>query len=267
MAKSKKEKPKLKLKTALFKGSFIHNPVLTQAIGLCPIVAAATTFRNSLALSFMTMLLLLVCEGLTSLFLKKLSRWIRVAVYTLVSSVVIALFDSLALGLSSDSGAGLGIYLYLLSVSALTVIRCEQFAARTTLRNSLTDAFACSIGYGIVAIIIGTVREFITYGSFMSSEEVIPKFPAATLPFVSLVLLGLLGAMHKAYIIKFHPTEETDAFSLQSAEDKILLKDPGLGHKKPRKKRRNSDDENFDAIRPRYSIEDVVIEREGEDNA
>lgn len=267
MADKRREKPKLKLKTALFKGSFIHNPVLTQAIGLCPIVAAATTVRNSLSLSFMLMLLLLVNEGLTSLFLKKLSRWIRVAVYTLVSSVVVALFDSFAINLSSDSGAGLGIYLYLLSVNALIVIRCEQFAARTTLRNSLTDAFACSLGYGAVALIVGAVREFITYGTVMPSGDVTPKISAAALPFVALVILGFLAAMQKAYILKFHPTEETDTFSLQSAEDKVLLKDPGLGQKKPQNKKRRFDEDSFDAIRPRYTIEDVVIEREGDDNA
>ncbi|MBQ8503799.1 MAG: hypothetical protein IJ491_05935 [Clostridia bacterium] len=256
MAKNKKEQPKLKFRTALFKGSFIHNPVLTQVIGICPIVAAATTTKNGIALAVMTLLLLVAAEMLTSLFLKKIPRWVRIAVYTLSSALVTALFEPFITSISSN----LGIYLYLLSVNALIVIRCEKFACRTTVRNSLVDAVACSVGFGAVSIIVGAVREFITYGTVFPEADALPKITASALPFVGLLILGILAALHKAYIIRFHPTEERDTFSLSSVEEKILLKDPGLGHKK-KKSRKKASDDSFDLIRPRYSIEDVVTKK------
>lgn len=262
MPKEKKQKPKLKLKTALFKGSFIHNPLLTQVIGICPVVAVCTTIKNALALSFVTALLLMICEALTSLLLKKVSRFIRVALYAVLSAVVIAVIEPFI----SDFGANIGIYLYLLSVNALIVIRCEKFASRTTVRNSLVDAVACSVGYGAVALIVGTVREFITYGTVFPSADATPKISASALPFVGLAVLGILAAVHKAYIIKFHPTEEMDTFSLLSVEEKPVFKDPGLMQKKQKPKKRTDEDDNFDAIRPRYSIEDIAIEREGSDD-
>lgn len=261
MAKVKKEKPKLKLRTALFKGSFIHNPVLTQIIGICPIAAAATTLKNGFALSVAMLLLLVITECLTSLLLKKISRWVRVAVYALVCAAVIAVSEPFITSLSSN----LGIYLYLLSVNVLIVIRCEKFACRTTVRNSLVDAVACSVGFGAVALIVGAVRELITYGTLFPAEDTPPKISASALPFAALVILGILAALHKAYIIRFYPTEERDTFSLMSVEEKTVLKDPGLGQKKKKTKKKPDEEDNFDAIRPRYSIEDIETEREDTD--
>ena len=45
--KNKNNSQKLSFSLAVFKGSFIHNPVLTQVLGVCPIVAAATTLKNA----------------------------------------------------------------------------------------------------------------------------------------------------------------------------------------------------------------------------
>ncbi len=262
MPKNKKQPPKLKLRTALFKGSFIHNPVLTQIIGICPIVAAATTIKNAFAISLVTALLLILCEAVTSLFLKKVSRWIRVSLYTVVSVLFVAACEAFILNISS----GLGIYLYLLCVNGLIVIRCEKFASKTSLRNSIIDAAACSVGFAVVAVIVGAVREFITFGTVFPSQGVLPKASAAALPFVGLMLLGILAAIHKAFIIRFYPTEEVDTFSLSSVAEKPVIKDPGLGKKKPKKKKKDTEEDNFDIIRPRYSIEDIETERADSDD-
>ncbi len=257
MSKNKRKAPKLKFTTALFKGSFIHNPVLTQIIGICPIIAAATTVKNALAISLVTALLLILCEAITSLLLKKISRWVRISVYTVASVLFVAALEALAHSFTS----GLGIYLYLLCVNGLIVIRCEKFASKTTLRNSVIDAVACSVGFSVVAVIVGAVREFITYGTLFPAEGTLPKTSAAALPFVGLMLLGILAAVHKAFVIRFYPSEEVDTFSLSSVTEKTVFKDPGLGKKPHKKPKKDIEEENFDIIRPRYSIEDIETER------
>ncbi|MEE1321314.1 MAG: Rnf-Nqr domain containing protein [Acutalibacteraceae bacterium] len=263
MAKNKKQQPKLKIKTALFKGSFVHNPVLTQVIGICPIVAVATTVRNAIAVSLAMFLALTVCEAITSLLLKKAKRYIRVALYAVISCITIAIFEPVLL----LKGSAPGIYIYLIAVNALITIRCEKFACRTNLRNSLVDSIACTVGFGTVALIVGALRELMTYGTVFPAENALPKITAASMPFTALVIIGILAAIHKAYIIKFHPQEETDTFILSSAEDKTVFKDPGLGKKGHKAKRKVSDEENFDMIRPRYSIEDIPTQEREDENA
>lgn len=247
----KNSAPKLKMRTALFKGSFIHNPVLTQIIGICPIVAAATRLSDALALSVTLLLVLVICEGVTSLLLKEVPRWIRLCFYTLISATFIAVFEPLILKLTPDNGAGLGIYLYLLSANALTVIRCEKFACKTGVRNSIIDAVASGIGYGAVAVIVGTVRELLNYGTLFSNE-ISAKLPVTSMSFAALVILGFLAALHRWIVVKYYPKEISDTFYMNEVWEKPVLKDPGL-HKE---KKKPFDEDSVDSIRPRHTAAD-----------
>ncbi len=262
MKRKTQNKPVLKLRTALFKGGFIHNPILTQVIGICPVIAVASTAIQALLLSFVIFVLLTVTEASTSLFLKKVPRYVRVAVYTLVSSAVIILLEPLISGFGALTSSGMGIYIYLLAVNGLIAVRNEKFACKTTLRNSLTDAFSCSVGYTAVALLVGILREVFTYGTAFGLEFSRPVIPAASMPFVALMIVGILAAIHKAYIIRFHPDEQRDTFSLASADEKPVWKDPGLGSQQKKKKIKANEAESFDQIRPRYSIEDLDLDDE-----
>lgn len=221
-------RPTLRLSTALFKGSFVHNPVLTQIIGICPIVGAATSFTNALALWIMLGINLAVCEGLTSLILKRIPRWLRMCFYTAISLCLILLSDRFILPLTRDAGAGLGIYFYMLSLNALTVIRCEKFAGRTSFFNSIIDAFAASLGYGVIALTVGTVRELLNYGTLFASENTLPRLPRTSMTFIALIILAFLAAAHKWIMIKFYDGEIRDTFSLNAVFEKPVLRDPGL---------------------------------------
>lgn len=250
--KKKSSRPVLSLSTALFKGSLIHNPVLTQIIGICPIVGAATSLTNGLCLGIGIIAVLAVTEALTSLALKRVPRWVRTGIYTLISLSVVLLCDRYIFSLTSDGGAGLGIYFHLLSVNALAVIRCEKFACKTSVLSAVTDGVAAGIGYGAVAVLVGAAREYLTYGTLFASSDSVPRFPNLSMPFAALVLLGFLAAGHKWLLIRFYPGEVRDTFSMSAAHEKPLRKDPGLfsDRKADGKKIIRDYDES---IRPRHS--------------
>lgn len=250
--KKQSNKSRLKLSTALFKGSFVHNPVLTQLIGICPIIAAATRIRDAIALSVMLLILLCANEVLTSLLLKRVKRWLRCCIYTFLSIVIIALCEPLIFLIAGNKGAGLGIYLYLLCVNALIVIRCEKFACKTTALNSLFDAVAAAVGYGGVALIVAGIRELINYGRIFAPADALPRFSQTAVPFAALSILGFLAAFHKWILIKAYPDEIRDTFSMRAAFEKPVAKDPGiLGSKaKPKTIKEYTD------IRPRHFDEE-----------
>lgn len=250
--KKNSSKSVLSLSTALFKGSLVHNPILTQAIGLCPVLGAATTVTNGLCLALGILAVLIVTEALTSLLLKKAPRWMRMGIYTLISVFAVLVCDKFIFSLTPDSGAGLGIYFYLLCVNALTVIRCEKFACKTSFQNAVTDAVAAGIGYGAVAVIVGAAREYMAYGTLFASSDAIPRSPQLSMPFVALIILGFLAAGHKWLLIKFYPDEVRDTFSMSAASEKPVIKDPGLFS--DRKKKKNKVIRDYDEkIRPRHS--------------
>ena len=71
------------LKRMIKLGGYLRNPVLVQVIGICPVAAAATSVVNSLVLSVVFTVSLILCEVIASLMLKKAARWIRVGINVL----------------------------------------------------------------------------------------------------------------------------------------------------------------------------------------
>lgn len=242
---SRIKKALLKIRTSLFKGAFIHNPVLTQAIGIFAIIGGAVSLRYALALTVTLGAVLITCECMAALLLKKLPRWLRVAFYTLIGSVIIYAIDPFIGIIAHDGARALPLYFCLMGVNALIAVRCERFAVKNKLRYCLVDAFSCAAGFGAVAITIGLFRQIISDSTLAGKQ-----------PFIAFILLGFLAAAHRAVVMNFYPKEKTDTFSMKSCDDKITFKDPGLGRKS--KKSISSPGDDFDIIKLRGN------EKEGE---
>ena len=249
-----------KIRLSLFKGAFIHNPILTQAAGVFAIVVAAKSLSDGFALALTAGIILLINEAASGLLLKRLPRWLRVAFYTLISGAVIYLAEPFILPLTSGTRV-LPLGFCLLSVNALTVIRCERFACKNKLRHCIVDAFSGAVGYGAVAVVIGAVRELIVYGTLFRVADSAPVIPNGALPFIAFAILGFLAAAHKAVVIKFYPKEQTNTFSMKNSDEKIALRDPGLGKKK--KPSASDDSDDYDIIDLRPARRDIQ-EGEGE---
>lgn len=236
---SRFKKALLKIRTSLFKGAFIHNPVLTQATGIFAIIGGAVSLRYALALTVTLGAVLIVCECMAALLLKKLPRWLRVAFYALIGAGIVYVLDPFIGIIAHDGTRALPVWFCLMGVNALIAVRCERFAVKSKLRYCIVDAFSSTVGFGAVAVIVGFLNEFITDG--------ITSVHAGKLPFIAFIILGFVAAAHKATVMKFYPEEQSDTFSMRSSGDKISFKDPGLG-KKNKKKATPGSSDNFDII-------------------
>mgnify|MGYP000425917803 CR=1 FL=1 len=93
---------------ALFSSTFIHNPVLIQAAGLCAIVAVAAFFP-----------VLIITQVFACLALKKVPRWIRVAIYLLIGTAIIAGIIYAIDTFMPEISLGAGIYLALTAANSI----------------------------------------------------------------------------------------------------------------------------------------------------
>ena len=140
-------------------GGYLRNPVLVQVIGICPVAAAATSLANSLVLSVVFSVSLILCGIIASLMLKKTARWIRVGIYTIIGAAVVFPAMFLLEKYSTAVFSGLGIYLPLMAMSSFNGVHCEKYAVKHSVKESFYDAVASSIGYCGVLLIVGIIRE------------------------------------------------------------------------------------------------------------
>lgn len=273
------EKKELSFGRIMFQSAFIHNPVLTQAIGICSIVAIFTTLRLSIIMSLILSGILIICEVLASLMLKKLSRWLRISVYMLVG---VALLIPMMLFLDQNKSelyAAMGIYLPLLAVNSLIVIRCEKFAVKHSVKHAFFDAVAASVGFISASAIVGAIRELLASGTLWGKEiSSLPKLSGMALPFGGLIILGFVAAFHKWLIQKHFRGNPTNTFNLRTSLEEPVFHEAGFHatsgtlsflHDPETKKEFELDDsdESDDGEDTEYSMDEIFgnIEKEQKD--
>ncbi len=186
-------------KEVLIKGALIHNPILIQCAGLCPVVAAATSLKNAALLAAAVSLTTIFTCVFASALLKKIQRWIRMGIYLILGTAVIfPLIFLLESQSKSELSLVLKIFLPLIAVNSATAVHCEQFSVKNTVKLAFYDAVAVSIGSSAVLLICGAVREIIGYSSIAGHRLNIPTtFRSAALPFGCFIILGFLAAILK----------------------------------------------------------------------
>lgn len=212
------------LKSMIKTGGFLRNPILVQVIGICPVAAAATSLINALALSVIFTLSLIFCEIIASLLLKKVSRWIRMGLYSVFGVMILFPFLYLFENYTPALFSSLGIYLPLMAMSSVNCVHCEKFAVKNSVKMSFFDAIATSVGYCAILIAVGTFREFLGSGTLLGIPLPLVKgLYGLLLPFGGLLIIGMLAAFHRSRLIKNHPDmvrDEEWKFVLDESDDK-----------------------------------------------
>lgn len=196
---------------ALFSSTFIHNPVLIQAAGLCTIVAVATTLKTAVLLAAAFFPVLIITQVFACLALKRVPRWIRVAIYLLIGTAIIAGIIYAIDTFMPEISLGAGIYLALTAANSIIALHCEKLAVKTDLRHAFFDSVATALGYAAVIIPVGALREMIGSSTIWGANIKVPMtFPAILMPFGGFLFLAFFAAALKALINKRFPEHSAE---------------------------------------------------------
>ena len=204
----------------------IKNPLLFEAIGLCPVVAISTSLRLSVFLAIVTAIEMIVCEILASLLLKNVRRYWRVALYAIFGVGVISPIMIFVNKFFPEISINFGIYLPLMAVNSLIALHCERIAVKNNVKDSFIDATSASLSYAVVAIVVGLLREFLANGTIGGININMPvKFPALATPFGGLLIIGFLAAGLKAFVMAKYPDKSPDR-AFDTSEIRRSLRGP-----------------------------------------
>lgn len=196
---------------ALFSSTFIHNPVLIQAAGLCAIVAVATTLKTAVLLAAAFFPVLIITQVFACLALKRVPRWIRVAIYLLIGTAIIAGIIYAIDTFMPEISLGAGIYLALTAANSIIALHCEKLAVKTDLRHAFFDSVATALGYAAVIIPVGALREIIGSSTIWGANIKVPMtYPAILMPFGGFLVLAFFAAALKALINKRFPEHSAE---------------------------------------------------------
>lgn len=168
----------------LLRGVWAENPVLVQMLGLCPTLAVTNSVANALAMGVATLAVLVASSFLVSSLKRLIPHEVRIATYVLIIATFVTLADMTLEALVPDVHKALGAFIALIVVNCIILGRAEAFAARTGPRRAVLDAVGMGVGFSLVLVAMGAVRELLGLGTLLGYRV----FGAGFEPWVIMVL-------------------------------------------------------------------------------
>ena len=206
---------------------FLNNPVVMQGMGLAPLVVLATSGKNAVMLAVAVLLLLTPSRLLACLLSRavplrdeqpaaeELEKKLlpRGLIYCGSAAVVYLGMYPLLNHLFGVDLLSLGVYLPLLTIEPLLVYRFGRVQERP--RKAISKGLRITVGYALILLLVGCVREFLAQGSlFGVALSIRAPLPMASMPAGGFIVLGVLCAVWRA-MANWHKKDlKTEAVNL-----------------------------------------------------
>jgi electron transport complex protein RnfE len=168
----------------LTRGIWRENPVLVQALGLCPTLAVTNSVENSLAMGIATFFVLLGSSLLVSSVRKWVPGEVRISTYILIIATFVTIADLALAAVVPDIHKALGAFIALIVVNCIILGRQEAFSSRNTVARSALDAIGTGAGFMVALLAMGGIREVLGAGTFLGVRLFGPAFE----PWVLMIL-------------------------------------------------------------------------------
>lgn len=146
------------------------NPIVVAVLGICSALAVTNRVENALAMGLGVTFVVMASSATVSLVREYIPSKLRMVTYmVIISTYVISVQMFLAAYFPIVSKA-LGAYVGLIITNCIVMGRAEAFAVRNAPRFSLLDGFASGMGYTLVLILVGAVREMMAFGTLMNAR-------------------------------------------------------------------------------------------------
>jgi Na+-transporting NADH:ubiquinone oxidoreductase subunit D len=185
------------------------NPVIVQILGICSALAVTAQLKPAFVMAASVTVVTAFANLIMSMLRKGVPGRIRIIVQLVVIAFLVILVDQVLKAYVYDVSKQLSVYVGLIITNCILMGRVEAFALGNKPWPSFIDGAANGVGYGIILVTLGFVRELLGSGSLWS-YRIIPEvwyiqnggFYANNglmmLPPMALILVGVIIWVHRS---------------------------------------------------------------------
>lgn len=185
----------------LTKGIIKENPTLVTLLGMCPTLAVTTMAINGLGMGLATTFVLIGSNIVISLLKNIIPKAVRLPCYIVIIAGFVTLIGFLMQSALPELYSQLGVFLSLITVNCIILGRAEVFASKNKVFPSVLDGLGMGLGFTLALFLMGSVREIIGLGTFLSGTDFALEIPFGTpmlifiMPAGGFFVLGMLIAL------------------------------------------------------------------------
>ncbi len=188
----------------------LDNPVVVQVLGICSALAVTSQLEPAIVMGLSVTVITAFSNVIISLIRKSIPNRIRIIVQLVVVAALVTIVSEFLKAYAYDVSVQLSVYVGLIITNCILMGRLEAFAMQNGPWASFLDGLGNGLGYAIILVIVGFVRELLGAGSLLG----IKILPASiyvenggwymnngmmTMPAMSLIIVGCVLWAHRAY--------------------------------------------------------------------
>ena len=149
---------------------FLNNPIGLQILGICSALAVTSSLSVALVMSIALTSVTAFSNLLVSIVRNQIPSSIRIIVQmTIIASLVIVV-DQILQAYAFETSKKLSVFVGLIITNCIVMGRAEAFAMKNGPISSFMDGIGNGLGYSIVLILVGTIRELFGSGTLLGFE-------------------------------------------------------------------------------------------------
>ena len=197
-------------KEAFLKPLNLDNPIMVQVLGICSALAVTSQLKPAIVMGLAVTIITAFSNVIISIIRNTIPQRIRIIVQLVVVAALVTIVSQVLKAFAYDVSVQLSVYVGLIITNCILMGRLEAFAMMNKPWPSFLDGVGNGLGYALILVIVGAVREFLGRGSLLGFQ-IIPEGAydfgyvnngMMTMPAMALILLGCVIWVHRAYIYK-----------------------------------------------------------------
>ena len=179
-------------------------------LGICSALAVTSQLKPAIVMGLAVTIITAFSNVIISIIRNTIPQRIRIIVQLVVVAALVTIVSQVLKAFAYDVSVQLSVYVGLIITNCILMGRLEAFAMMNKPWPSFLDGVGNGLGYALILVIVGAVREFLGRGSLLGFQ-LIPEGAYSfgyvnngmmTMPAMALILVGCVIWVHRAYIYK-----------------------------------------------------------------
>ncbi len=165
------------------------NPLTLQILGICSALAVTTSLDTALLMGLVVVCVLALGSALVSLMRHQIPHSVRIIVQITVIATLVIVVDQLLQAYAFELSKRLSVFVGLIITNCIVLGRAEGFAMHNGVVASTLDGIGNGLGYALILMLVGAIREFFGKGSLLNMQILIPTSQGGGFEPLQLMLL------------------------------------------------------------------------------
>ena len=164
-----------KNKAVLFNPLSKDNPVLVQILGICSSLAVTAKLEPAIVMGISVTAVTAFSNVIISFMRNTIPNSIRIIVQLVVVAALVIIVDQVLKAYNYEVSKQLSVFVGLIITNCILMGRLEAFALANNPWPSFLDGIGNGLGYGIILVIVATIRELLGSGTLFG-YQVVPQW-------------------------------------------------------------------------------------------